>query len=273
MPKGGETSVAGSIGKLLRMFQRLQWKLALTYVLVTVLLTLTLGCCVGVLVDYMHYRALVNPETVARRTAKKAAQVKSFVASEPRNTEGLRLWLEDLEADFVSSGGSPDGGIYSVVYYQTLAYYGDPKVSAAVVDAGGTVLAENLGTVSSRIADNPEIRRVEREMIASALAGKALGARSKAAGDDGVVVAAAPIVGDGRNVGALIVRLHAPFEWSKYAESIKGDLLHTFVFVILFVGMVGVCFGFVTARQLTSRLERITRAADTWARGDFAATV
>lgn len=263
--------MTGSFGNVLRVFQRLQWKLALTYVLVTVLLTLTLGLSIGVFVDYMHYRSLVHPETVARRTTQRAAQVRSFLAAEPPNTEGLRLWLEDFEADFVSSGGAPDSGVHSVVYYQTLAYYGDPTISAAIVDARGAVLAESVGAIPSGAANGTEMSRVEQEVIASALAGTVRAARPEANGYASTV-AAAPITDGARIVGALVVRLRASFEWSKYARSLRSDLLHTFVFVILFVGLVGVCFGFVTARQLTMRLNRITRAADAWGRGDFAAT-
>jgi two-component system, NarL family, sensor histidine kinase LiaS len=86
------------------------------------------------------------------------------------------------------------------------------------------------------------------------------------------LASAAPIIDrDGQVVGALFVRLYAPFEWRVHLSKIAGGIARPVLILIALAVVAGIGFGLLTTRNFFKRVQVISRAADAWARGDFSA--
>jgi signal transduction histidine kinase len=89
-------------------------------------------------------------------------------------------------------------------------------------------------------------------------------------GENGLRLAAVPISGEGRKVlGAFVVTLRLPAHWWQTAS--RNNQGGVRWIDLLLLGLFSVAFGFLVARRLAKRLNRISDAADAWSRGDFSA--
>ncbi|GCF08641.1 HAMP domain-containing sensor histidine kinase [Dictyobacter arantiisoli] len=90
------------------------------------------------------------------------------------------------------------------------------------------------------------------------------------------------LVGDGKQQsGALVMIFHGPPPvqnttdtfWQSFGSALLDYLHPEGLYFMLFASAFGTLFGLLISRNLTRRLERITRAAEAWSRGDFTVAV
>ena len=264
-------SLAGGMGRVTRKdltepdtkgsfvsLRRLRWKLTLSYTLFTAasFLLLNLVFTLGMLDLAEEDMSQGMTESLVYATAPR---FQAHLVQDAPDPEALRETLreelhpipeEEMDAkDAVLYGTFPEGA------------------SLTVLDARGRVLASlpegEAGPSGGRL-DTREAPELD-PLVRAALGGEDDPKRLGSYAADGRMFAAAPVKGeDGRILGAVA---------RQYPETGLTEMLLPLVLngvvTVLWAVPVGAAFGILTARGITRRLGRLTRAASSWSRGDF----
>jgi NarL family two-component system sensor histidine kinase LiaS len=257
--------------RLRRPFGRLHWRLALSYILVTLV--------VALLVEVVN---TVTAIAAAQSTQKSnqtnyfaktlddlfAPQLVPYLEQKPPDQQGLAAWVTTL----LFPTSHPQGG------KNTNADYAGPFSSqftlVAVLDPTGQVLAS--ASVNGAPAQGSISTPQAQAIIDSALAGDQMPADQTGTLADGRTVVAVPVVApDGQQVlgvlftipeGQVLTYTGKPSDTLAIVlTTIKPDALY----FILLACVVGTLSGLWALRGITRRLRRITQAADAWSRGEF----
>ena len=240
---------------------KLQWRLTLSYLMVTVAAGILLQIAFIGFVTIALLRAPQISGVAAQSLQRAAPTAASYLAQTPPDTAGLDRWLHDDVAHQNANNGIP------------LSFMLGPSSQFAVVDTRGVVLSSAYprqlpagSSVFTRV--QPDDARV----IRAALTGESdPGATSS--NTDGRISAAAPILThDGQVLGALFIVPDMPSLNRHVFFILSFSLLPAAVAWVIFAGLVGLVFGWMTARGLTRRLRVLTHAANAWSRGNFAVT-
>ena len=255
-----------SRGGPLRWYQQLRWRLPVSYLLLAIA-PFVVGIAIGATLDAANYRARYAPATLEAALTAKAPGAAPLLASPHADAVAVSLWLKSVEDDLHSLGrgrAAPD-----------ISRYSTPSIAAVITDGNGTVLAalpaSSLPTGEALAARLPE---VDATLVSSALRGEADGSRLSARAADDALVSAVPVWDASRRVvGALYARVHAPYEWRTHLGGFVAFLWGPVRTHTLLAAVFALCFGLLAARNLTSRLERISAAAAAWGRGEFSAVI
>ncbi len=251
---------------LLNRFRALQWRLTLSYVLVTVLTVAMIPTLYSAASYLFAIRSPDLPREMAAGLEPVAPQVLPYLDQRPVDRAGLTRWL----VDFNSNGRVQGAGSFADLWMSGPPY---GTSTMAVVDASGTVLATTTtagpqpgALLTAGLA--PPAQRVVR----AALAGDTHIADLATPITNGRAEVAVPVQVPGHVVGALVLDLDVAATQSSYlSRSFVGIL--GFIFIVsIGAGIIGLIFGFVISRGMTRRLQRIARAADAWSHGDFSVT-
>ena len=239
-------------------FRRLQWRLTFSYVMVTVL-----GV---VMIEIIGLAVLTHSiwppiqDQLMQQTAVRASRMAVGMESVSPRSEILSALVnaDDQDAADGDSAGS-------------ISIHMNEKLSVAVLDVRGHVMAASVNSpwpthssISARIS-SPEAR-----ILRAAQGEERPFAETTVTRSDRTVFAAAPIRGKGGKIlGTLIAKLVVPYTTARLLKTEARLILPTALMVTLFAGIFGTIFGFLTARRLTSRLNGIAEAADSWSHGDF----
>lgn len=255
--------------------QRLQWKLTLSYTLVTVgtLLSVELLILVIGASSYLLQREMLPRNLAAELSGNIAAQIQPYLATDPPDVVGLQHWFDaNQTAALPSSSSSPNqvtlgGGANDaqlIVVGPDAIFYGASKGTQLISGAVGI----RLETSSLPALEAP---------LQAALAGKTDDRDLSTRSADDLIVAAPVMSADHRRVtGAilLIARIPAP---PPLAVDVVGPVVAVLagsaVVLLVLAGSVGTIFGFMTARGLAGRLARLANATGAWSQGDFSAVV
>jgi signal transduction histidine kinase len=121
-----------------------------------------------------------------------------------------------------------------------LAIYTIPSISSSIEDAAGNVLA----TAGDRVAE------------------------------DNALVAEVPLrAAEGRLLGTLVSRVHAPYSWSRHVTFLGLILWGPIRMHLVLVTIFALAFGIVAARSVVARFERISRVAAAWGQGDLSVVI
>jgi NarL family two-component system sensor histidine kinase LiaS len=279
---------------LLRVFQRLQWKLTLAYTLSTVLTALILAGIGLALLWYINFQSNWVPSLIADGLNKGVVNLAPYLEETPPNEEGLENWLKA-----VTQGG------YLIIHLpnedtpdedDTIpAQFGRVRL-VAIVDSTGAVVAVTPTTASAPESAlelmrpprrettistaqvvvrgaplRPQLAATSGEIFQAALRGEEDPALLSGRDAEGNLVASVPIVAEnGRLVGAIFVKLIFPIEQSEYLKTAVQRLILPISLAMVISGAIaGVLFGYLIAQGLVGRLQTLTRAADDWSQGNF----
>jgi NarL family two-component system sensor histidine kinase LiaS len=247
------------MGRLIGRFRGLQWRLTLSYTLLTVAAVLVIGMTFVTLVNRFVFDSSVFPSIIASNLTGVAPDAVPYFLRNPVDQAGLNRWLTSqswqrntrLPFDVDVTTGS-------------LGF-------VAVVDRSGRVLATN----NDRRAppDDSLVNRLSADgtvVLRTALAGEPDQSRLVVRAPDGTVAAAAPIIGpDGQTLGALFLEPDLPaLVTTVWTRAISAFLLGSILLTVIF-GLLGTLFGFMWVRWLTRRLHVLTGAVEAWSRGDL----
>lgn len=263
----------------LRRFQRLGWKLTLSYTVVTVTAVLVLEAITFLVLILIITRSpLIN--TLGEQMATQLAQGSAPYLANPPDLPGLSAYLSNAfptnpqgerVVEFSTEGQEQQNSSGGLQFQLSEAYL------AAVVDADGALLADNfpddqpVGQVGETFVDRP-FEAGSREVIELALRGDTNARRL----NDGSILAGAPVLDRNREiVAAVYLRLTA------FSPAISREFLLSFfqllgasaLVITVAAAAIGTLFGFITARGLSRRLSMISSAADSWSQGDFSAFI
>jgi len=254
--------------QLFRPFQRLQWKLTLSYVLVTVVAVLTLEIAVAVFLAYFVMLSDGFPKYVAGELTHRTSQIAPDLAASPPKTAALTDWAGRLKKEAESDDSDHGKGNGADIVLMTSPYQSGEVI---IVDTAGRVAASTPGAKApARSVLMNTLQPHEAAVLRAALLGRSdlaqLGRRESA----GAGAAAAPVfLKDGRLAGAVLVRYVTPLQMASFLPMLTNILIPTAIIVAIVAGIAGLGFGFLNARSLTRRLDAISNAADAWRHGDF----
>lgn len=245
-------------------FRRLRWKLTLSYTLVTVS---ALIAVVIVLLGVSFAAYLVtssSPVVAAELTNRVAPTLSPYFTEEGADLEGLYRWIEGARQRGIAVQGADQEFELSPEDLARL------PVRLLIFDTSGLLVGydDQVTALPAPIYIDPKVVPGLAEVLPRALAGETDPARLQVqTGSQGLAVAA-PIFGDGRVNGTVV--LVGPFRppVSAFLSALMPIGISV-IAVTIGAGMIGTAFGYFTARGLTRRLDHISRSASSWGRGDF----
>lgn len=237
-------------------FRQLRWKLTLSYALTAVVSFLLVVILVfgGLLIWLSFHFSLI----IQNQVNGEAAQAAPYVEAATQNPALLQAWLQITANNNASQNSNSDPSHYYPIFL-------------TVVNAQGTVLAS---TGSQPLRPGTEIQ----SQLSPGNAGQLravltdrTGSTSFAGAEDArTLVAISPVVVHGQVQGALVLKVVQPdarvlLLWFFSITTITG------IAAIVLALITGPIFGYITARSMNKRLKKLSVAANSWGRGDFAA--
>jgi len=249
-------------------FRGLQWKLTLSYTLVTVGAILILELIVFAVQAFLPTPAPELPGFLAQALlAQSALEAAPFLERTPPDVEGLRDWLRTVaQEDELILGREEDGMRLSNVETALLAFVDlEGRVVVAVPDgqaAPGSLLQPGLSARQATV-------------LGAAVEGPMDPSRMWSREGDGTMAVGAPIFDqDRQSLGALfLIFTTQPLGSGYFAGTMLDVFLPSVAFFTLFAGILGTLFGFLTARWLTRRLRALADVTGAWGQGDFSAFI
>lgn len=248
---------------MLQMFRRLQGRMTLSYILVTIpAMVLLQACFFGLLLT--AFRAWINSEALAddqaRALAAVAPQVVPYLPGDPTGRDELTPWLQRASCSGTATI-FPDDTHPAVL-------------RSTIVDAEGRVVGAALPEQARGAPLAPHLPAPAREVLQAALSGQGQPARLARRLPDHSIVAAAPIRdAEQRLIGAWVTHIGAERFFTREESAF---LLALFLFPVsllaaLFAILLGAIYGAMTSRHLVRRLGQLVAAAEAWSGGDFRA--
>lgn len=249
-------------------FQRLQWKLTLSYVLVTVAGVITVEVILFALLGGMALWSGLFPRSVLPDIQKHALEARPLLETTPINREALAVRLRATIHEDEPATAQGEGGIH----FRLSA--GLPRLEAAITDARGVVLAG--APAEAWRTDQPlavQLTAAEAAMVGTALRGGAT-ARRLTGDPSGRSAVAVPIPGSDQPViGSVYVRFRPAYPPGKFLGMLLTVVFPTAAIVALLSAGAGSLFGMFTARRFTRRVDAMAAAAEAWGRGDLTPTI
>jgi signal transduction histidine kinase len=256
----------GLMQRVRSIFSRLRWKLALTYTLVTVAVLLVVE--LGLLGFSQYMEPVLLPPAPARFAVEYIApQARPFLEARPIDIEGLNRWL--LTGSVQGFATTTDDG-QKIWLGLTIAFQGNRQMM--VFDCQGQILASLPSeSIDGQIpyAKKNDIPGME-QLWPIALSGETNPANLYAYGKDDFLTTVAPILNsDGGCLGVVVITgtsvRNQPTDTPTFLSIVGASALG----FTLAAALIGLLFGFVAARNLSRRIDKLIQAADSWSKGDF----
>lgn len=242
------------MNRLRAVFGRLQWKLTLSYTLVTSAVVIVLLLALMLVAWTVVFQSDLLGSALSGLMNPLAEELAPLLEDEP-DAAAVAEWIDAhyqdrrlvLERD------------------RTQTNFGDVSFTG-VVDEEGALLAARPGEWEP----GSLLPAAAGTAISAALADRPTSARSVRDEESGALYVGAPVRSEaGGILGAMIVEVELPQTQQALLGSVLGGLLPAAIPIALGAGFVGTIFGFVAARGLTRRLHNLAASADAWSRGDF----
>ncbi len=251
-------------------FRRLGSKLTISYALVTVATLLVAELCglggLGLFVS----QADLYPRAMSLILSSAAQDLRPPLEFTPPDAAGIRNWFARL-----ANGGVP----VTVFDRQTTFVLDDNTLANSkfyVLDFQGNLwftFPEEGDAATGEPFQIPNAPGLA-EIIRRALDGERDSGRLFAVTDDPAVLAmAAPIMGSDGTVRGALVMVVTNMAMVNTLGQLPVLMGLSFACVAPVAVLVGLLFGFVTARGLSRRLGRMAQTATAWGRGDFSSAI
>lgn len=249
----------------LKVFLRLQWRLTLSYTLVTVGVLTLLMMVLVFMGNWMMYGVPQIALTLVEALQQSSSQLAPSFEKQPVDTAALNQWVVDSHTGgtlVINNQNETDGGysFTSIVSQNTLL---------VILDKNMLVLASNHPERTPLNQPLPEKEsRAARQILKNALQGER--ERPKLIAQEGVLQFASAAITNKQNevLGAVLVAMEPPGQIELLGWTFVS-VMPTMLILTVFAGMIGTAFGALTARGLTKRLKKATWATEAWGQGDF----
>jgi NarL family two-component system sensor histidine kinase LiaS len=248
------------------MFRRLQWKLTLSYALVTAAAIVLMQF---LLLAYSAYFSGSYAEVLAlnMRDRLNQSDVASLLDTSRRdNREALLEWLRKTNNGESMSSNATRLPVGEVVF-------------TVLVDENGRVIMSNPpdATIPGSLLEVQVEPQISELLQATLNTTNNLGIQEEleklsGRGPDGTLVAAVPILDNSREIQGAWVTITdptTPRSVQELAMFMVEVLPQVAQFALIFAIIVGALFGFLAARGLTRRLGRLVGVVDSWSEGNF----
>jgi two-component system, NarL family, sensor histidine kinase LiaS len=235
---------------------RLLWKLAGSYLVIT-LTVVTIYIFIDAELNYRDFQKGLNAASIASRAHIEASRFAPFLNRTEPNLPAAEQLLFRLKHEFEDR----QTGLYKS-YYFSISEFTPEVLSLSLWDQRGTEIV-NTGKPLDEVSKKLLVQMLNTTLPNELRERVLLEA-------DGIRLVAAPFtLQSPPSQNLLVVRLHLPLRWwdGVLLTSLIGDLR---VLDLFYIALMAFVFGYIIARQLTKRLERISTATQAWGRGDFA---
>jgi signal transduction histidine kinase len=236
----------------LRTFHQLRWKFTFSYVVFPSLVMLILDFFAFVIILVVILLFFVPPLVLYGLQQYQDPLRPFFVHNGIPDQQALALWIK-------KPGGSPSG-------YQ-------PDFRAIVDKEGRVVVSTGSESVPSGIMLQTRLSTQAAANLRQVLTGKAGDQGLVNKNSNGAVTAIVPILGEHNEVyGALIDDTSPSLYVQETLYWLRFDSFYILVSVAIytiFATIGGIIGGFLTARTITRRFNKLALAADNWSQGDF----
>ncbi len=232
----------------IRRIPRLQWKLTLSYALITGIVLLLFEI-LAIAVIFLVVNANL-PQIVLSGAQQEVPQATTYFVHGTPDREGLTAWL-NIPNPYAA--GSYQGGTVVDKQGQVVASAGDTAISA------GMALQTRLSAQSAK-----NLRLV--------LAGRTNSQGLVSQEANGSIIAIVPIVSKDKIIqAAFILKTNNISQANGYWASfyLLYVILPSILFILFVAGVIGPIAGFFTARNFTRRFQKLSLAADNWGKGNF----
>ncbi len=255
--------------RIFSLFSRLLWKLTLSYMLVTVAAILLVEIILLGVVGYLIYTSPILGTAISASLRQIATeQLVPMLETDPPDRQAMQDWITSVRMQ----GGLHTTGSSNVSFN----FNGLDPVLIAITDKDGNLLAAD--PQGELIPDRPLASQLKDpqavDVLKQALAGQLSPENLSGRGLDKTVISAVPLIGTQGGVqGGLLVILALPTTATALFSQTLKALLQTGLIISIFAAVVGIIFGLLISQGLSRRLVAVSRAADSWSRGDFSVYV
>lgn len=244
-----------------KFFRGLQWKLTLSYTLVTVAALLVVQVLAVILVWAVVNNSSIYPRAlIAVVKEELVPQIAVYLDNPAPDINGLAGWLQAVE----TSAGLTFQSLNFPVAQISLSDF-DENTTLLVLDKNLNFMAGIPATIKE---DYKLILNQADKALAAALSG----------GDDlnqiyqftpnQSLTIAVPVIGETKQLLGVVV-LKSVYPPRGILVGLFSYIGGSLIFFTIAAGLVGTLFGFITARGLTRRLHNVSQASDLWSQGDF----
>lgn len=248
------------------IFHRLNWKLTISYTLVTVATLLVLELCILLGIQLVVSTQALNWTMSAFLQNEVIPQLRDVLQQEPRNMNALNacltLWFP-TSTDLLNQPTEAEVLPLS------------PGSQVVVLDPQGRLLGQHPDNASDRQGDLFEAERVPglEGILPLALNGEK--DLTKLSWRDGsLVTVILPVTTENNQVlGFLIYHTKQTTNLANNFSGILQLLGLSFAAFTFLAGVIGTIFGFFTAGGLTRRLRHVAETSAAWGKGDFSRSI
>lgn len=245
----------------MRTFRSLQSRLTFNYAIVTTIASALILAAFFLGVGLLLLNTDEVPLAFARATARQADEARERILN--ADSQAPARWLADLERRDDWSIINQSGVQYGV----NLGAQGDAVLT--VLDGDGHVIG------STQAANAPAPVAAEAELIARVRNGQQE-PNGLYAVEGNVMAAAAPMLDEhSRTIGIVVARTwRLPTNpLAVWGIALISSVLPALCFILPGALVIGLAFGYFTARGLTRRVKAVADASAAWSAGDFSRTL
>jgi signal transduction histidine kinase len=253
-----------------RPFEKLHWRLTLSYILVTLV--------VALIIEAVNTVAIIAIDQAGQQSNQKnyfaksladlvAPQLPPYLEQSPPDKQGLTAWIETLMYPYNHPQANPSVEKAGCCFSSNFALL-------AVLDIDGQVLvsASSTGAINPNDIKNPQAQQV----IHVALLGDQYPPDQTRTLPDGRTVVAVPILAQDRKrvLGALFtIPVGQALTYTAKPTGALARILNALnpsaLYFMLLACVVGTLSGLLASRGITHRLRKIARATHSWSQGEF----
>jgi NarL family two-component system sensor histidine kinase LiaS len=250
-----------------RRFRQLRWKLMLSYTGVTIGAILVVGLFAAVVaylwLDNQLKKTDLPYQLVEIAAAKYVIELRPMLNQSPPDQENISSLLVRVETTS------------TLILLDDVPMTLNPgELQALVVDTQGILLGATSApvleeSITNEFLDAHEIPQLS-EALQAALAGQEGPPgwqRSTISGDFVITAPVWDLAGE-QVLGALIISFTVPTPASLIGLFTQSLVLDVLV-IMLLTGVIGIVFGLLFGRGITSRLDQLADATLAWSQGDF----
>jgi len=254
-------------------FRRLQWKLTLSYTLVTVGTILVLELILFGSLIYLFASNLLSEIVLQAMRDNIVPQAQKYLEQTPPDLEGLQLFMDSMSGNQTNIRLRGESEPEITLFMSDILTIDEESAFIVVLDSDLNILAQTPKMDVTAVPGQPfQLEELSggQDVITNAMMGiqdsEVLNSRLP----NGQNLMAVPIEAqNGEVLGAVILFFTLPIWNSSTLSPIFVTLLITLIPFAIGAVFVGALFGFLTARGLTKRIKHVSDAADAWTQGDF----
>ncbi len=270
----------------LNTFRQIRWKLAALYTVITLCVFFTTELILTVSSTRQAFQSDNFANSLFQLSLQEGRNLMPFLRQAKINQQGIQRYI-DQRFPFRNRPVSPDKFLSELTQKEELpplrkpeniappleSSYSSSKSIIAVIDENGIIQASNS---VEQFPIDKNIYEVlgpnETSYLTEVFTQELFSNTEYFYEDSQTLYLAVPLIERLQLEGVIYLRIYSP--------SFSEILSHSFkVFtpripvLLLVSGMVGFLFGFLSARSITGRLDRVTGIAERWGAGDFSARI